>query len=394
MYPALLDFVLAAILIGVGFAVLHKLSARAQRNALPDYARLSGVPLPRPLLNFDIKAAKARPYRPFRWNYHQTMALKKLEPDFWLELESTYLERLQQRKKLHEVYGNHVLAALPGSSMACIELAEMVIQFLCARYPRQFRFNPTTGIFHNRILDVEEDTAVWRASDAGEGAGRKALEFLFAHVPEDFLLVQENAATGKYELRGGIACSALGWTINDKLGKPLHEIHQVVPDYKEKLQFSMDRYFSNMPCDKSIQRGSWGIEIGELLFAPPNHPHHELRASQLPSLELEDIYLRVDWQTLRRLPMSKAIVFNYKALFTPLVQLRDEPYIPRLVARIIRDGKKEILKYKGTWHVEHKVLPALDEWAMEQEKKGVVPKDWEERTLDDDPFFPGWDKSG
>jgi hypothetical protein len=39
----------------------------------PDYATLSGVPLPRPYPEFDIKRAIPRPYRPFRWSYHQTM---------------------------------------------------------------------------------------------------------------------------------------------------------------------------------------------------------------------------------------------------------------------------------------------------------------------------------
>ena len=39
----------------------------------PDYATLSGVPLPAPYTNFDIKTAMSRPYRPFRWSYHQTM---------------------------------------------------------------------------------------------------------------------------------------------------------------------------------------------------------------------------------------------------------------------------------------------------------------------------------
>lgn len=48
----------------------------AQIKALgdfPDYATLSGVPLPEPYLNFDIQKALPRPYRPFRWAYHQTM---------------------------------------------------------------------------------------------------------------------------------------------------------------------------------------------------------------------------------------------------------------------------------------------------------------------------------
>lgn len=41
----------------------------------PDYAALSGVPLPRSYLEFDINKALPRPYRPFRWTYHQTMCI-------------------------------------------------------------------------------------------------------------------------------------------------------------------------------------------------------------------------------------------------------------------------------------------------------------------------------
>lgn len=41
----------------------------------PDYSRLSGVPHPVPVPNLDIKKATFRPFRPFRWAYHQTMGL-------------------------------------------------------------------------------------------------------------------------------------------------------------------------------------------------------------------------------------------------------------------------------------------------------------------------------
>jgi hypothetical protein len=41
----------------------------------PDYATLSGVPLPHPYHDFDINKARPRPYRPFRWAYHQTMCM-------------------------------------------------------------------------------------------------------------------------------------------------------------------------------------------------------------------------------------------------------------------------------------------------------------------------------
>ena len=39
----------------------------------PDYSILSGVPAPKPYHDFDINKALPRPYRPFRWAYHQTM---------------------------------------------------------------------------------------------------------------------------------------------------------------------------------------------------------------------------------------------------------------------------------------------------------------------------------
>lgn len=46
-----------------------------QLGKFPDYASLSGIPLPAPYPKFDIERALPRPYRPFRWNYHQTMCM-------------------------------------------------------------------------------------------------------------------------------------------------------------------------------------------------------------------------------------------------------------------------------------------------------------------------------
>lgn len=41
----------------------------------PDYATLTGVPLPQACTEFKIETALPRPYRPFRWAYHQTMCM-------------------------------------------------------------------------------------------------------------------------------------------------------------------------------------------------------------------------------------------------------------------------------------------------------------------------------
>jgi len=123
---------------------------------------------------------------------------------------------------------------------------------------------------------------------------------------------------------------------------------------------------------------------------PPGDPHEKYRDFQSPDVDISRCHLRVDWQTLRRLPLSGAIVFNFKALFTPVAEFRDEPYVPSILLKVLKEGKENLMKYKNTWHVEHAVLPALEEYQKEQEEKGMIEKNWEVNTLDESPWFPNW----
>lgn len=157
------------------------------------------------------------------------IALTKLETDWWIELESTYKSRITQRKELFAKNGKAVLDALPGSELACKELMEMVLQYICARYPQYFTL-VDKRILKNRILDTEQDIRA-----------KPPLEILLDNVPEDFALMLRDDETGFYFLRAAIICSALGWNVASKIGRQLHQIHAPIPDYKEKMQFSMDR---------------------------------------------------------------------------------------------------------------------------------------------------------
>ncbi|KAL8967648.1 MAG: hypothetical protein Q9183_002818, partial [Haloplaca sp. 2 TL-2023] len=199
----------------------------------PDYAELSGVPLPEPYKEFKIESALPRPYRPFRWAYHQTMALTKLEPDWWLELEKTYVERIKERKELFANHGTMVLDYLPGSELGCKEVMEMALQFVCARYPQYFSLSHSVEkghVFHNRLL--QNETVV---------KDMHPLHVLLENVPEDFAVMIRNPEDGFYYFRAGLLCSSLGWNVATKLGKVLKDIHEPIPDYKEKMEFSMDR---------------------------------------------------------------------------------------------------------------------------------------------------------
>lgn len=164
------------------------------------------------------------------------IALTKLEPNWWLEIENTYRTRIAQRKKLYAEHGEAVLQWLPGSELACKELMEMVLQFLCARYPQYFTLRDDKRTFENRILNTTQDVKA-----------KHPLLVLLDNVPEDFAITLRNPETGYYHFRAGMICSALGWNVGTKIGLQLHQIHAPIPDYKEKMQFSMDRYVITPP---------------------------------------------------------------------------------------------------------------------------------------------------
>ena len=310
-----------------------------------------------------------------------------MEPDWWLEVENTYVSRIKERRDLFTEHGKKVLDYLPGSELACKELMEMCLQFYCSRYPACFSLSADKRVFHNTLLKENTDIR-----------SMHPLRVLLNNVPEDFAIVLRNESDGMYYFRAGVICSSLGWNVGTKIGLQLKEIHKPIPDYKEKMSFSMDRYFSKMPTNSPIQRGSWGLEIGTPLFMPSGHPHEKLRTIQKEDLTVEECHLRVDWQTLRRLPLSAGIVFNFKALFTPVQEFRDEPYIPALLLKILKEGRRNLMEYKNTWHVEHVCIPELEKYEREQVAKGLVKPEksgettWNVTTLEESPYFPGWEE--
>lgn len=148
-------------------------------------------------------------------------------------MESSYVKSVAERLELFQKNGKLVLDYLPGSELACKELMEMVLQFYCARYPQYFSLttDATKGyIFHNTLL--KNSTIIKEMHP---------LHVLLHNVPEDFAMVLRKPEDGYYYFRAGVICSSLGWNVNTKLGMQLREIHEPIPDYKEKMEFSMDR---------------------------------------------------------------------------------------------------------------------------------------------------------
>lgn len=368
----------------------------------PDYSVLTGTRYPVPYgPHFDIKKAVFRPTRPFRWVYHQTMgkqpvmsslatqahtliATFKFDPDWWVELEQNYFETMAARQELLKKHADLVFFTDPGSELACRELMEMLVQFICKRYPQHFHLKNNNTVLYNGLLNTETDLLT-----------TPPLKVVFMNIPEDYAMVLRNEQDGFYYLRAAMVCSSVGWDIGMNRGKQLRRIHDHVPDYAEKMAFSMDRYFAKMAVEQPVQRCSWSLEDHAPLFSSPRMDEKWERsafAENTEALTIEHVKLRCDYQTLRRLPLSAAVVFNFKAVFTPITDIRDEPFIPALLLKILQEAKENLLTYKMVEHVRQVTMKACEQWAQEQVDKGIVPKDWEAGTLDESPYFKGWEE--
>lgn len=309
----------------------------------------------------------------------------RFDPDWWVELEQNYVSVMKQRQQLKQEHGELFFYSDPGSELACRELMEILVQFICKRYPQYFNLENDNTILQNRLLNTRTDLLK-----------TPPLEVVYQNIPEDYAMVFRNEQDGFYYLRAAMVCSSVGWDIGMHRGKPLRRIHDGVPDYAEKMAFSMDRFFAKMAVDQPIQRCSWSLEDHAPLFSSPrmvgNKSWERSRFAECKEdLTIDHVQLRCDYQTLRRLPLSGAIVFNFKAVFSQITEIRDEPFMPAILLRVLQEGKKSLIDYKTVDHVKDVTIEACKQWAQEQVEKGMVPKDWEVRTLDESPFFPGWE---
>jgi hypothetical protein len=207
-----------------------------------------------------------------------------------------------------------------------MELYDWLVKtYLPGRFPTMYSATPA-GLHNN----ATGETLPLRAPSAEE-----ALRIIGGNVDTDFLFLLPIPASeggedvGKYRLEGFITCFPSGFNTTKKLGLKLADIHIPVPSYREKLEKSMDRFFSTLPVGKIVKRHNWTITTHRDLFClAGNHSSSEelerLQQEGTVEVDLTNTVLRCERQTLHRLPNTKALVFGFKTYQYPLQELRDE----------------------------------------------------------------------
>ncbi|CAE7587844.1 unnamed protein product [Symbiodinium necroappetens] len=172
-------------------------------------------------------------------------------------------------------------------------------------------------------------------------------------VREDLILLRQHGDTPA-AMCSACVCFSFGQLLT-KLGAPLADIHSPVPGYAKSLRRPLDRIFAKLGPDKSFWRANFEFRwSGELL-----HPSargdpslkgdlsHKAGEPVDDSLGPADMYLRVEYQTLRRLPDSQHIAFTVRSYTDPLPCIAESPACAVALADRVNGLSPDFAAYKG-----------------------------------------------
>lgn len=276
------------------------------------------------------------PYLPFTDGpFRMTMGLMAMKPADWIEIDGEYDAYVAEKRRLLTARREAVFAALPGSEAASRELHDSLAGFLAERFPERFTRN-------GRTLQ-RSDGEAWDLDDPVE----HPLARCGLWVQEDFCLLQSDAEGRPATMTAATLSFPTRWRLADKIGRPMLAIHEPVPGYAERLGRPVDRFLEKLTPERPVWRANWSLLDEPTLFLPDGHG----RSDRDPTITAENagerVWLRVERQTLRRLPHSGAVVFGIRVYRHPLASLAAAPEAAGRLARWLEELPEDLAGYKS-----------------------------------------------
>ncbi|KAJ7587137.1 hypothetical protein C8J56DRAFT_943672 [Mycena floridula] len=331
------------------------------------------------------------------------MGIRSMPWDEWIELDNEL--PMYHRIKEHRIQtrGQDAIRILDGRSegnvevksarLAAIELVHEIAEYLHQRYPATFSVSRSNGMIESisiTPLEVTYQLPVSLLDEHGKlrtvslEEAEQAMKVAALLVQEDIAIMVEGS-DGRYYFQGGAICLPGFWRMKDKIGLPLEDIHDNgnVPQYREKLHTSLERFFRRIPVDKPVIRNNYFVQVVQPKDSHRRHHLDEeesnLRAddvvdpeeigwsqttngpedlyreghhadpSEVPKVSAETLRLRSERQSLRRLPLSGAVIFGIRTYVFPIQNIAKEREMgtPGRLASAVRSWPKDVQDYKG-----------------------------------------------
>jgi len=167
-------------------------------------------------------------------------------------------------------------------------------------------------------------------------------------------------------------CFPSSWSLTEKFGKPLHRIHDPVPGFGTGTRPAevISRMFDNLQ-GQAVERFNWSVQANDALYHPLSDRQRIARAADRPSNFPDgDInahaFIRVERQTLRKLPLSRDILFTIRIHLDPLAVLARHPERARIAASFatqLGELDEAQLDYKGLTADRDRLVVYLGEMA-------------------------------
>lgn len=263
-----------------------------------------------------------------------SVGLEPIEPQVWLEPDQRLVADLKRKAGLLDEVHSRVFRAETGTDETQKEILDLVVADLKAHHE-------ATHSVRGDVVEVHDGGPAVRLADYS------GLEAASRLVQEDLVLMRRG--DDGYRLAAACLCFPSSWSLTEKHGQSMHAIHGNVPGFNDgRMGAVVGRIFDNLQVGQLVARYNWSIYDN----ADLHHPEPKQLAPQI----LEDagalaaLFVRVERQTLRRLPNSGDILFTIKIHHDPLALLKEHPRGAELaagLARQIRELDVRQRAYKG-----------------------------------------------
>ena len=168
-------------------------------------------------------------------------------------------------------------------------------------------------------------------------------------VDDDLCLMEPRE--GGWTLTAASLCAPSFFSAEEAVGKSLAQLHGPVTGFGERLLPRVARIFDALAADSIVERRNWSVVASGELFLPDSTPVRARQPLIAPEHAGQDLFIRMERQTLRRLPQTGGLLFTIRIWRHPLEDLRAN--VERLDAfaaawdRVMRDEGETFRNYKG-----------------------------------------------
>ncbi|MET3518752.1 heme-dependent oxidative N-demethylase family protein [Mesorhizobium abyssinicae] len=289
-----------------------------------------------------------------------TIGLKPLGLDQWLDVDENLPAHLAEKRRLYAEIPEKVFVEEGGTREAQQEVLDLVVAYLAAKHP---------GTHRGMSADVE---VIGAESGGGPTAALREAPLVKASllVQEDLILMRRDESG--WRLAAGSLCFPSSWSLTEKFGKPLQQIHAPVPGFGPGTRPAdlINRMFDGLQ-GQAVERYNWSIQAGDALYHPLSNLQRIDRATNRPSRFHDgDVdahaFIRVERQTLRKLPASRDILFTIRIHLDPLKVLARHPDRATLAASFAAQLEaldEAQLDYKGLTSDRNRLVAFLADMA-------------------------------